>query len=151
MVARATIRNRHTAPLVDPGVTILGRRFAGPALVFAVLVGVGVIVLFLTNSGPPRPESVLGIGTLADPAETYDPVKAGEEKPRGFRQLLARDRIAPIYDPMFVSAAESEWRDDALVIGVEIDGDARAYPVRHLNSREMVIDRIAGIPVLVTW
>ena len=43
------------------------------------------------------------------------------------------------------------WRDDTLVIGIEQDGDAEAYPVSFLNGREMVIDSIAGIPVLVTW
>ncbi len=123
----------------------------GSAVIIAVLVGIAALVWFLSNQGPPRPDAVAGIGALADPGETYDPVRAGEETPRGFRQLLARDRIAPIYDPSFVAAAASEWPDDALIIGVEIDGDARAYPVSHLNSREMVIDSIAGIPVLVTW
>ena len=38
-----------------------------------------------------------------------------------------------------------------LVIGLELDGDAKAYPVSFLNRREMVIDWIGGTPVLVTW
>ena len=81
----------------------------------------------------------------------YDPVTAGEPLPDGFRQLIPRDGIRPVYDPAFVSAAASEWPPDTLVIGVAIAGDARAYPVGFLNRREMVVDRIAGIPVLVTW
>jgi hypothetical protein len=124
----------------------------GPGLVIVIVAGIALIAWFLTSQGgSPRPDAVAGLGALADPSATYDPVKAGEETPRGFRQLLARDRIAPIYDPTFVSAEAIDWPDDALVIGIEIDGDARAYPVGHLNSREMVIDSIAGIPVLVTW
>ncbi len=37
------------------------------------------------------------------------------------------------------------------MIGVEVDGHARAYPVSLLNSREMVVDRVGGVPILVTW
>ena len=86
-----------------------------------------------------------------DPRSVYDPVRAGEERPSGFRQLLPRDGIRPVYDPVFVPAAAVPWDDDDLVIGVAIDGDAKAYPVNFLNRREMVIDRLAGIPILVTW
>lgn len=123
----------------------------GSVVVVVVLVGIAALAWFSSSQGAPRPEAVVGLGALADPSETYDPVRAGEETPRGFRQLLNRDVIAPIYDPVFVAAAASEWPDEALIIGVEIDGDARAYPVKRLDTREMVIDRIAGIPVLVTW
>ena len=125
---------------------------AGSVVTIVVLAGIALLVWYLgTQAGPERPDSVAGLGQLADPSATYDPVRAGEETPRGFRQLLARDRIAPVYAPVFIAASATEWPDDALIIGVEIDGEARAYPVAHLNSREMVIDRIAGIPVLVTW
>ncbi len=71
--------------------------------------------------------------------------------PEGFRQLLDRDAIFPIYDPVFVPAAESDWPDNALVVGVALNGEARAYPVGHLNRREMVIDTVGGVPVLVSW
>jgi hypothetical protein len=81
----------------------------------------------------------------------YNPVHAGEELPRGFRQLLARDAIRPIYEPEFVSASESGWDDRSLVVGLEIDGDARAYPVSFLNRREIVNDHVGKTPVLVTW
>ena len=120
-------------------------------VVFVTVAFLFVFAVFALRAGPTRPEAVAGLGALAVPSETYDPVKAGEPTPRGYRQLLARDRIAPIYDPTFVPASRSEWPDDALVIGVALDGEAKAYPVSHLNSHEMVIDRIAGIPILVTW
>jgi hypothetical protein len=66
-------------------------------------------------------------------------------------QLLGRDDIKPIYEPEFVSAAEAGFADGELVMGVEIDGRAKAYPVGLLNEREMVNDELAGIPILVTW
>jgi hypothetical protein len=96
---------------------------------------------------------VFGVPSYAapDPKQTYDPSRSGDHLPKGFRQLLARDAIRPIYDPEFVTAELNPWSDDTLVIGIEQDEDAKAYPVSFLNGREMVIDRIAGIPVLVTW
>jgi len=40
---------------------------------------------------------------------------------------------------------------DDLVIGIAMDGQAKAYPVGVLRFREMVNDEIAGIPILVSW
>jgi hypothetical protein len=68
-----------------------------------------------------------------------------------WNQLLSRDGIAPIYEPEFVPASESGYKDDELVLGVAINGEARAYPVGVLNGREMVNDELAGTPILVTW
>lgn len=115
------------------------------------LAGIGVASWIWPWGGESRPESIASLGEIADPNETYDPVDAGEDLPDGYRQVLRRDGIAPIYDPQFVTADESDWPDTALIIGVEIQGEAKAYPVSHLNSREMVIDSLAGIPILVTW
>lgn len=66
-------------------------------------------------------------------------------------QLLARDSIYPIYEPRFVAADEAPYADDELVIGVEINGEAKAYAIGPLNQREMVNDTLGGIPILVTW
>ena len=90
-------------------------------------------------------------GAQVLPGDVPDPIREGETPPQGYRQLLGRDDIRPVYDPAFVAADAIDWGDDDLVLGLEIDGDARAYSIAYLNSREMVIDRVAGIPVLVTW
>lgn len=90
-------------------------------------------------------------GPVEAPEDVYDPVRAGEATPEGFRQLLPRDAILPVYNPVFVGAAAVDWNDDSLVIGLTLDGEAKAYPVRFLNRREMVIDWIGGTPVLVSW
>lgn len=65
--------------------------------------------------------------------------------------LLPWDGIRPIYDPQFASAAEAALDDGELVIGISIDGKAKAYPISVLRFREMVNDELAGIPTLVTW
>ena len=87
----------------------------------------------------------------ADPAEVYDPVAAGEPLPTGFRQIVWRDQIEPVYDPVFTRAASVDWPPTSLVVGVAGAESAKAYPVTQLNSREMVIDSLEGIPILVTW
>ena len=68
-----------------------------------------------------------------------------------YRQLLPRDAIAPVCDAKFISAESAALRPDELVIGVEINGESKAYPVGPLNYREMVNDTVGGVPVLVTW
>lgn len=68
-----------------------------------------------------------------------------------WNQLLARDAIAPIYEPRFTTAGQAPYDDNELVIGVEINGEAKAYAIGPLNSREMVNDTVGGVPILVTW
>ncbi|MCP4166991.1 MAG: DUF3179 domain-containing protein [Chloroflexi bacterium] len=65
--------------------------------------------------------------------------------------LVSRDGILPIYEPVFVTAAESPFHDDELVIAVSINGESKAYPISVLRGREMVNDELAGTPILVTW
>jgi hypothetical protein len=91
-------------------------------------------------------------GDPSPPPATETPRPAVQALEFGdFNQLLGRDDIAPIYDPKFVSASEAEYRDDELVMGVTIEGEAKAYPVGLLNQREMVNDQLGGKPILVSW
>ena len=120
-----------------------------------VLLGLLAIALLATVAfwlvRSPTNQVEVDAGTIEVSEDVYDPVRAGEETPAGFRQLLPRDAILPIYNPTFRTAADTEWPDETLVIGLELDGEAKAYPVSFLNRREMVIDWIGGTPVLVTW
>lgn len=90
-------------------------------------------------------------GVLDVPTDVYDPVASGEATPEGFRQLLRRDLIAPVYTPTFVRSDMVDWPLDEMVIGVDLNGEARAYPVGFLTRREIVVDLHRGIPTLVTW
>lgn len=68
--------------------------------------------------------------------------------------LLPKDGIPAIFSPTFVSADEADERffdGDDLVMGVEINGDARAYGIAHLSSHEIVNDVVGGKPIAVTW
>jgi len=68
-----------------------------------------------------------------------------------YNQLLGRGPIRPVYAPEFVPADQAPLPDDELVLGIEIDGHAKAYPISVLNFREMVNDELAGVPILATW
>ena len=66
-----------------------------------------------------------------------------------------RNGIPPIYQPVFMSlqeAAQLEWLTaDHPVAVVEVNGDARAYPLGILTFHEVVNDIIGGEPILVTY
>jgi hypothetical protein len=66
-------------------------------------------------------------------------------------QLIPPDGIRPVYDPRFVEAIDAPLHDDELVIGVSIEGEAKAYPITVLRFREMVNDELGKLPILVTW
>lgn len=68
-----------------------------------------------------------------------------------FPRYIPADGILPIYDPKFVGAEEAPLKEDELVLAISIDGQAKAYPITVLRSREMVNDELAGIPILATW
>ena len=63
-----------------------------------------------------------------------------------YHQLRRPDDIPPVYDPMFVDVAAANLQDDELVIGLVVNGDARAYPLGILYNREMVNDVWAACP-----
>lgn len=64
-----------------------------------------------------------------------------------------RDGIPSIDDPQFISQAEAEeWlAGNEPVVVVEINGDARAYPIQILTWHEIVNDTVGDVPVLVTF
>ena len=118
--------------------------------VFLLVGAVGLVALTVWAFAPTSMTTGLA-GVRADPGEVYNPVTAGEPLPDGFRQLLPRDAIMPVYDPEFVPSNATGWPRSTQVIGVASGEEAKAYPVSFLNRREMVVDSIDGIPILVTW
>lgn len=107
----------------------------------------------------PLPEVPTGPGLDVDAFEELNPRPELRSVDRsidfGFdeREALPRDLINPIYTPKFVSPAEIEelMLDEELVMGLNINGEARAYPVGIMRFREIVNDEVGGIPLLVTW
>lgn len=56
-----------------------------------------------------------------------------------------RDGIPSIDSPKFILAAEADWLfPDSRIIGLDIEGDIRAYPLAILNWHEIVNDTVGG-------
>jgi hypothetical protein len=77
--------------------------------IIVAVVGVGAMLWILTNlnngpdvTGPDGAEIV--VPDVPSPDRSEDDIWA---LPDGFHQLLERDAIAPIYSPVFTSAADS--------------------------------------------
>jgi hypothetical protein len=62
-----------------------------------------------------------------------------------------KDGIPPIDEPVFARSGDVDLPDVEPVIGIIIDGTARAYPLRMLVWHEIVNDQIGDTPFTVTF
>jgi len=63
-----------------------------------------------------------------------------------------RDGIPSIDSPIFEKASEEQFVSDSdIVIGLEINGETKAYPLFILVWHEIVNDNVGGTPVSVTY
>jgi hypothetical protein len=61
---------------------------------------------------------------------------------------VRQDGIPPLREPNMISAEDAAYlRDRHIVFGIEVNGDARAYPKRILAWHEMFVDEVGGVPV----
>lgn len=61
---------------------------------------------------------------------------------------VRQDGIPPLRAPKMLRAAEASYlADNDVVFGIEVGGDARAYPKRILAWHEMFVDVVGGEPV----
>ena len=93
------------------------------------------------------------------------PVKAWAEVKNGFdlsgasvpiEQIMRggppRDGIPSIDAPVFTSVDKADFlRGDDRVLGLNINGEATAYPIKILNWHEIVNDVVGGTAVAITW
>jgi len=107
---------------------------------------------------------MLASAALAAPGAAADPNLWRSEWPHtdfakssiDFAEILSggppKDGIPSIDDPVFVPVSEaSGLAPQEAVIGLVIDGDARAYPLRILTWHEICNDVVGGVPVAVTY
>lgn len=106
------------------------------------MVGIcGLIIVFYSE-----------IAGLLQPTEDVI-VSSQADRDVEMRTVLGRDAIPSIDNPRFVSVeqANRDYQDAELIMGVEINGDARAYSVPMLSRHEIVNDVVGGEPIAVTW
>ena len=123
------------------------------------------------------PEPSIPPVASANPTQPPSPtaVPEPEELDLEIVTLLPFDAIPAVLDPEFISAEEADAKlsellegrsrrdadkallaggsdpDDALVLGVSIEGDSRAYYIPTLSRVEIVNDTVGGQPLAVTW
>ncbi len=106
------------------------------------------------QDGPQPATGVLPVGPSAldvrDAEEFPDPLVDPSEIISGGPPP---DGIPPIDEPEFIAVVDAlELLTDAEpVVAVEIDGDARAYPVQVMIWHEIVNDTVGGVPISVTY
>ncbi len=63
-----------------------------------------------------------------------------------------KDGIPALDEPRFLDSSDADFlRDDDRVLGVAVGSTAKAYPIRILNWHEVVNDRIADTPFIVSF
>ena len=117
--------------------------------VLMILIGIVGLLPGCASAGDAGQPTTSPAG-VDDMTSTTRPTSTPEPDYR-YNQLLGRDSIRPVYEPEFAPADQVQLADDELVLGIEIDGQAKAYPISVLNFREMVNDELAGVPILATW
>ncbi|MFS4469155.1 DUF3179 domain-containing protein [Maribacter sp. 2210JD10-5] len=61
---------------------------------------------------------------------------------------VLQDGIPPLRNPEMITADSANYLDDDnIVFGIEVNGDARAYPKRILAWHEMFVDTVGDVPV----
>ncbi len=66
-------------------------------------------------------------------------------------QLLPRDAIPAIRNPLLVPAAKAALHDEERVLGVVVEGQSHAYPLIDLDRHEVVDDTVGGRPIAASW
>lgn len=86
-------------------------------------------------------------GLLAIPGSAFG--DADDYQPK----TVLRNPLRAITDPPTTSAEAAEIDDNELVIGVEVNGEARAYSINQLTgpSREIINDELGGTAIAATW
>ena len=70
-------------------------------------------------------------------------------------KVVIKNSFPPIVKPKTVSAKKAAKVLDSrdLVLGVEVNGVSRAYPINMLNgpTREIINDELGGVSIAATW
>lgn len=84
-------------------------------------------------------------------AEPPSARRSTDAPPPGVEQILPRGGIPAVFEPQFVSAVEADLPGDAWVLGVVVEGVAKAYSLNLLNRHEVVNDRSGGTAYAAVW
>ena len=109
-----------------------------------------VLATVMPTATPPPPTATVSptVGRQEDSAQ------GAPDRDFDVVTLLPPDAIPALTSPGYhdtTDSADETYDDDDLVLGIEINGDARAFSVPLMSRHEIVNDVIGGEPVAVTW
>ena len=79
------------------------------------------------------------------------PTVTGAEPYHGVLQYRAKDAKLALVRPSFLTAEEAGLPGGVSVVGVAINGEARAYPLYVLKNHQVVNDRLGKVPIAASW
>jgi hypothetical protein len=109
-----------------------------------------IIVISIINANNPSTSSITILGNI-------NSANAGEKHIVPLDQIVSGgpppDGIPSIDNPKFIPVQEASkfLKDSELVLGLNINGDIRAYPLQILVWHEIVNDKVGGVPVALTY
>jgi hypothetical protein len=125
------------------------------AVIVTILSIVGIIlsVIIVISTINSNPTSITANDNTNSAAATTDEEKSIVPLDQIVSGGPPPDGIPSIDNPKFVSVQEASkfLEDSELVLGININGDIRAYPLQILVWHEIVNDKVGGIPVAVTY
>lgn len=115
--------------------------------------GVLLIVAAGGCTGESAPNPTPGAGAQTAPAEDGRRTVRGVMQPRPgmpAREVSVGVHESPVDLPS-VPASKAGLEEKELVLGVLLDGEAMAYPIRYLALYEVVDHRVGKVPVAPSW
>ena len=129
--------------------------------ILTVGIVLGVLVISFDDASKPRAAPTV-IPTNAGQSQNSEPADLELMETNGVKHLIPLDKIKgggppkdgipSIDNPVFVNAQDANFMSDSdTVIGLEINGEKKAYPLFILVWHEIVNDKISDVPVSVTY
>ena len=116
------------------------KRLTRISILVSVAVGIALCIVYVASQSNPA-QAQLNLRPIVFDKDHYEP-----------QRVLGA--LPAIIDPPHVTAAEAEHlQPNELVLGVEVDGVARAYPINTLTvpNREIFNDQLGEHAIAATW
>ena len=86
-------------------------------------------------------------------AEAGSKEELGKEYRAAAFRAVARDAFPVLFSPPMGAVADGDrfLRPSEWVIGVALNGQAKAYPITVMGFHELINDTVGGAPIAVCW
>lgn len=97
--------------------------------------------------------ALLTASPLTAQAQSRSKADLEKEYRAGSYRAVGRDAFPVLFNPAMGTVEEGDRfiRPNDWVIGIALDGEAKAYPVTVMGFHELINDVVAGNPITVCW